>query len=301
MHLWLILPCLLPPLHLSSSPEAADSCSFDVQLGDIILTASDGLFDNMPDYMILQELKKLKVPLQECKYFHTVSTGGRVILLVCAHFRLPAMTVSCRLHRALHSKLMTWPTTPTICPHLHSLPVIMAWMLEVRMLTHYLMLYLSIQVFMSSVSGVWSGFIHTFLLVLPDLHILSWSSWLAGGKPDDITVLLSIVAEYTDWTCVSVLFECVYMCLRLVLLSPLPESSTCSPPDSLWEAAVKTHSLPPWSWRPTVSFVLFLELQQEQAARIFFFFMMTVMQKGTVTHMSFWGIGALMWCNETMA
>uniref|UniRef100_A0A8C3MSC9 Protein phosphatase n=1 Tax=Geospiza parvula TaxID=87175 RepID=A0A8C3MSC9_GEOPR len=45
---------------LSDSPEAADSTSFDVQLGDIILTATDGLFDNMPDYMILQELKKLK-------------------------------------------------------------------------------------------------------------------------------------------------------------------------------------------------------------------------------------------------
>ncbi|XP_032166674.1 protein phosphatase PTC7 homolog isoform X2 [Lontra canadensis] len=46
---------------LSDSPDAADSTSFDVQLGDIILTATDGLFDNMPDYMILQELKKLKV------------------------------------------------------------------------------------------------------------------------------------------------------------------------------------------------------------------------------------------------
>lgn len=44
-----------------TSPDAADSSSFDVQLGDIILTATDGLFDNMPDYMILQELKKLKV------------------------------------------------------------------------------------------------------------------------------------------------------------------------------------------------------------------------------------------------
>ncbi|XP_075770813.1 protein phosphatase PTC7 homolog isoform X2 [Pelodiscus sinensis] len=41
-------------------PDAADSTTFDVQLGDIILTATDGLFDNMPDYMILQELKKLK-------------------------------------------------------------------------------------------------------------------------------------------------------------------------------------------------------------------------------------------------
>lgn len=120
-----------PTPHLSFSPDAADSSSFDVELGDIILTASDGLFDNMPDYMILRELKKLKVPLQECKYFHTVSTGRKlhltnVILSACDHFRLPAMIASCRLHRALHSKLMTLPTTPTICPRLHSLPVIMA-------------------------------------------------------------------------------------------------------------------------------------------------------------------------------
>lgn len=53
---------LLCPCH---SPDAADSTSFDVQLGDIILTATDGLFDNMPDYMILQELKKLKVTSPE--------------------------------------------------------------------------------------------------------------------------------------------------------------------------------------------------------------------------------------------
>lgn len=74
--------------------------------------------------------------IKECRQFHTLSAGRRVILLVCAHFRLPATIVSCRLHRALHSKLTTSPTTPTICPHLHSLPVIMAWMLEVRGLTH---------------------------------------------------------------------------------------------------------------------------------------------------------------------
>lgn len=54
-------PCLTPPCVHIRSPDAADSSSFDVQLGDIILTATDGLFDNMPDYMILQELKKLKV------------------------------------------------------------------------------------------------------------------------------------------------------------------------------------------------------------------------------------------------
>lgn len=61
------------------SPDAADSTSFDVQLGDIILTATDGLFDNMPDYMILQELKKLKVikgwPLE------TVTLSGQLIFI----------------------------------------------------------------------------------------------------------------------------------------------------------------------------------------------------------------------------
>lgn len=57
------LCCSLPDFcyFYPRSPDAADSSSFDVQLGDIILTATDGLFDNMPDYMILQELKKLKV------------------------------------------------------------------------------------------------------------------------------------------------------------------------------------------------------------------------------------------------
>lgn len=65
------------PSLVSSSPEAADSSSFDVQLGDIILTATDGLFDNMPDYMILQELKKLKVSLlllSAFSCFHTLSS-----------------------------------------------------------------------------------------------------------------------------------------------------------------------------------------------------------------------------------
>lgn len=68
LHLWLNFPW--PSAF--SSPEAADSSSFDVQLGDIILTATDGLFDNMPDYMILQELKKLKVSLlKSYSSFHT--------------------------------------------------------------------------------------------------------------------------------------------------------------------------------------------------------------------------------------
>ncbi|XP_043910069.1 protein phosphatase PTC7 homolog [Protopterus annectens] len=45
---------------LSDSPESAEDAMFDVKVGDIILTATDGLFDNMPDFMILQELRHLK-------------------------------------------------------------------------------------------------------------------------------------------------------------------------------------------------------------------------------------------------
>lgn len=111
---------------LCSSPEAADSSSFDVQLGDIILTATDGLFDNMPDYMILQELKKLKVSLLEDFFFFKHSKNA-------AHFndstflvfRLQTTTAYCRLHKVSLSKLTTLLTIQIICLLLHSLPVTM--------------------------------------------------------------------------------------------------------------------------------------------------------------------------------
>ncbi|XP_078404865.1 protein phosphatase PTC7 homolog isoform X2 [Cetorhinus maximus] len=45
---------------LNDSPETAEGSTFNVEVGDIILTATDGLFDNMPDYMILQQLRQLK-------------------------------------------------------------------------------------------------------------------------------------------------------------------------------------------------------------------------------------------------
>ena len=43
------------------SPESAERTSFGVQEGDIILVGTDGLFDNMHEEMILQQLAKLKV------------------------------------------------------------------------------------------------------------------------------------------------------------------------------------------------------------------------------------------------
>ena len=43
------------------SPESAESSSFGVEEGDIILVGSDGLFDNLSEDMILHHLRKLKV------------------------------------------------------------------------------------------------------------------------------------------------------------------------------------------------------------------------------------------------
>nr|CAB3265121.1 protein phosphatase PTC7 homolog [Phallusia mammillata] len=40
--------------------EDSDTATFDLQLGDLILTATDGLFDNMPDSEILKKLSELK-------------------------------------------------------------------------------------------------------------------------------------------------------------------------------------------------------------------------------------------------
>jgi serine/threonine protein phosphatase PrpC len=45
------------------SPEAAQTTSFGVQLGDIILVGTDGLFDNLSDDMILDQLQDLRVSI----------------------------------------------------------------------------------------------------------------------------------------------------------------------------------------------------------------------------------------------
>ncbi|XP_064618495.1 protein phosphatase PTC7 homolog [Lineus longissimus] len=59
-----------PPTHrgrvLSDSPEAAQRTSFGVQIGDIILLGTDGLFDNLSDDMILDQLQDLKGTSMEC-------------------------------------------------------------------------------------------------------------------------------------------------------------------------------------------------------------------------------------------
>ena len=43
------------------SPESAESLSFDVEVGDILVVGTDGLFDNMSDDLILHHTSTLKV------------------------------------------------------------------------------------------------------------------------------------------------------------------------------------------------------------------------------------------------
>ncbi|XP_015519611.1 protein phosphatase PTC7 homolog [Neodiprion pinetum] len=53
-----------PPGHsglvLSDRPEAADTSSFGVEDGDVILLATDGVFDNVPDQLLVTEMRKVQ-------------------------------------------------------------------------------------------------------------------------------------------------------------------------------------------------------------------------------------------------
>lgn len=55
---------LPPPGHsglvLSDSPESADTSSFGVEDGDVILLATDGVFDNVPDQLLVTEMQKVE-------------------------------------------------------------------------------------------------------------------------------------------------------------------------------------------------------------------------------------------------
>jgi protein phosphatase PTC7 len=58
----------LPPTELQSEvladrPDSADQYEFSVEDGDVILMATDGIFDNVPDRMLVEEMDKV----QHCK------------------------------------------------------------------------------------------------------------------------------------------------------------------------------------------------------------------------------------------
>lgn len=43
-----------------SSPESADTSEFPVECGDVILVATDGVFDNVPEPVLLAELRRAR-------------------------------------------------------------------------------------------------------------------------------------------------------------------------------------------------------------------------------------------------
>lgn len=55
-----VAPTVLEGMVLSDSPQSAETSSYNVKEGDIILLGTDGLFDNMHEEMILKQIAKLK-------------------------------------------------------------------------------------------------------------------------------------------------------------------------------------------------------------------------------------------------
>ena len=61
--IWNSLNATKDKLYNFFSPESADTSSLPVEEGDLILLATDGLFDNLPESFIVQQLSKLRVIL----------------------------------------------------------------------------------------------------------------------------------------------------------------------------------------------------------------------------------------------
>ncbi|KAL1140538.1 hypothetical protein AAG570_000468 [Ranatra chinensis] len=69
---------LPPPGHsglvLSDRPESADTSNFHVQDGDVILLATDGVFDNVPDQLLLNELSRVEGERDPVKLQHVANS-----------------------------------------------------------------------------------------------------------------------------------------------------------------------------------------------------------------------------------
>lgn len=63
------------------SPEAAQTTSFTVQAGDIILLGTDGLFDNMKEEIILQRISQMKVGISVISKWEVSNTSEPFKLL----------------------------------------------------------------------------------------------------------------------------------------------------------------------------------------------------------------------------
>lgn len=73
----------LPPTELQSEvlsdqPESADQYEFSVEDGDVILMATDGIFDNVPDTVLIEEMYKV----QHCKDINRLQQCANSIALI---------------------------------------------------------------------------------------------------------------------------------------------------------------------------------------------------------------------------
>lgn len=70
---------------LSDSPDSADTLSFPVENGDVILAATDGVFDNVPTDLLLDILKTVSIEPKLRHLVDKLNTFKRMIQpsLVC--------------------------------------------------------------------------------------------------------------------------------------------------------------------------------------------------------------------------
>ena len=71
-----ISPCDYDLAEIYCSPESADTSHMHVEDGDLILLATDGVFDNLPDSILVTELRKVSdrlfYPFRLCAFIYLV-------------------------------------------------------------------------------------------------------------------------------------------------------------------------------------------------------------------------------------
>ena len=75
---WLNNYSYVNPQVLADRPDAADQYAFSVEDGDVILLATDGIFDNVPDRLLVEEMDKV----QHCKDEVVLQQSANTIALM---------------------------------------------------------------------------------------------------------------------------------------------------------------------------------------------------------------------------
>lgn len=114
----------LPPTELQSEvladrPDAADQYAFSVEDGDVILLATDGIFDNVPDRLLVEEMDKV----QHCKDEVVLQQSANTIALMARRLSRDSQVTVLYIgksHPSLLSCFLKLPALNTF--NCHSLP-----------------------------------------------------------------------------------------------------------------------------------------------------------------------------------